>query len=443
MCLILVCLVVLAVLIGWIGDLTASSQWQAGRQRALERIQKAKIAEFQSGYDFAVIEANAWDYYLKASETLDSLKTGKLDSLVFGKTFDPKEANRFLTEYKKEISLWDSGACSRYCRTPFEYEKGYTAPIPKYISLQKILKLALIKGRAEISAGRTQQGVLTYSKALKTAMDISGGSETVIARMVGIVAGKYVKRIIVNDIDRFDTGSIILLQEAIEKAEKEWPEMHASISMEALTTYMTIDTHGHLIEGGSIGRIDEEPMVQFIRQPAYSLLCWNHFFSLKRSMINFSSLQQKFADETKVCPEKYWSNIKPALKQNEEHIKKVAKGDIFVTIAMPNNTAFFKSEYELRMGLRVIKDALLLRNYRLKNGKYPAKLLQTVKDSPENNDIANGLPLRYVVNQDKTVWLYSVGLNLADDGGKNFVLSEGITRSTVNEAQDDIGIKLE
>ena len=135
LCLIPVCLVALAVFIGWIGDLTASTQWQAGRQKAQERTEKLKTSEFSSGYAFAVNYANAWDYYLKASETLDSLKTGKLDSLVFGKTFDPKEANRFLTEYKKEISLWDSGACSRYCRTPFEYEKGYTAPIPKYISL--------------------------------------------------------------------------------------------------------------------------------------------------------------------------------------------------------------------------------------------------------------------------------------------------------------------
>ena len=70
MCLIPVCLVVLAAFIGWIGDLTASSKWQAGRQRAQERLQKLKTSEFASGFDFSVNQANAWDYYLKASASL-------------------------------------------------------------------------------------------------------------------------------------------------------------------------------------------------------------------------------------------------------------------------------------------------------------------------------------------------------------------------------------
>jgi hypothetical protein len=444
LCLIPVCLIVLAVFIGWIGDLTASAKWQAERQKAQERIEKLKTSEFSSGYAFAVNEANAWDYYLKASETLDSLKTGKLDSLVFGKSFDPKEANRFLTEYKKEIALWDSGACSRYCRTPFEYEKGYSAPLPKYMSLQKMLKLALIKGRLELASGRIPQGALTYSKALKTAMDFSGGSETIIGRMVGTVAGNYVKRVIAGDIARFDPSSVVQLQDAVERAGKTWPATYPSISMEAASIYIGADGQDAMafIENGSESLSQANPLAKAVRRAGYSLLCWKHFFSLKRNMMNFAALQQETADEAAGCRAGLWSSLEPVLKRNEEHIRETSKGDVFATIAMPNHRQFFKREYELRMGLRVLKDALVLREYRLKNGKYPFDLVQAVKDSPEFNDIADGRPLHYV-RQGNAVLLYSVGLNLKNEEGKNFVLSEGITRSSDNEARDDIGIKLE
>ncbi|MBI5806052.1 hypothetical protein HZA73_08410 [candidate division TA06 bacterium] len=444
MCLIPICLVVLAFLIGWVGDLTATAKWEAGRQRALERVQKAKTAEFQSGYDFAVIKANAWDYYLNASGSLDSLDNRKLDSLVF-KTLDIKEANRLLSKYKREITLWDSGACSRYCRTNVEYEKGYNAPIPNYIALQKMLKLALLKGRLEVASGQTRQGALTYSKALKTAMDFSGGSMLTISRMVGIVAGRHANRMIAGDIGRFDSKSLLLMQETLENTEKSWPPIHPTIDMEAISIYFAADGQDAVafIEGGADGKVNANPIVRIVRRAGYAMLCWKQYFSVKRNLMNFSGILQQVADETSRSRSGLWSTLEPLLKRNQEGISKKAKGDVFLSIAMPNHTIFFSREFELRMGLRVLKDALILREYSLKNGKYPADLYQAVKDSPEYNDIANGLPLRYVINQDKSVLLYSVGLNLKNDEGKNFVLSEGITRSTDNEDRDDIGIKLE
>lgn len=443
--LILVCLVVLAVLIGWIGDQTASAKWKAGHKRALERIEKAKTAEYESGFSFTVNNANAWDYYLKSSASLDSLGNRKLDSLVFNKPFNTKEATRLLARYKKEITLWDSGACSRYCRTKVEYEKGYNAPIPNYMALQKMLKLVLLKGRLEVALGQTRQGALTYSKALKTAMDFSGGSELIIGRMVGIVAGRYVNRMIAGDIGRFDSKSLLLLQETMEKAEKAWPATYPSIGMEAVSIYVAADGQdlADYIEGANYGQSKANPLLRALSRAGYSLFCWKHFFSLKRNMMNFAAMQQRTADTAAGYRDGLWSSLEPVLEWNQEHIRKKAKGDVFATIAMPNHKQFFAREYEFRMGLRVLKDALMLKAYRMKNGKYPTNLHQAINDNPEHNDISNGLPLKYVINQDKSVWLYSVGLNLKDDGGKNFVLSEGITRSTDNEAQDDIGIKLD
>jgi len=441
MCLIPISLVVLAVLTGWVGDLTASAKWEAGRKRAEERIQNLKTLEFSSGYAFAVNEANAWDYYLKSSAPLDSLGNRKLDSLVFNTPFNPKEASKLLSQYKKEITLWDSGACSRYCRIELEYEKGLEAPIPNYAGIQKMFKLVLLKGRMEVALGQVQQGAVTYSKALKIAMDISGGSETLLNRMVGIVAGKLALRIIAGDISRFDRSSVLQLQDALKMAEKGWPPTYPSINMEAWDVYSFSNDDWDKIWNGS--RFITSPLLGFLSRVRYSLLSWKHFFSLKRDMLSYCGLMRKLTEEAAQSKDKPWSCLAPVLKQNEEYTKKATKGEVFAAIAMPNFWNFFRREYEFRMGLRVLKDALILREYSLKNGKYPAKLDQAVKDSPENNDIADGLPLKYFINQDKSVWLYSVGLNLADDGGKNFVLSEGITRSTINEAQDDIGIKLE
>ncbi|MDO9068284.1 MAG: hypothetical protein Q7W05_07485, partial [Deltaproteobacteria bacterium] len=116
-------------------------------------------------------------------------------------------------------------------------------------------------------------------------------------------------------------------------------------------------------------------------------------------------------------------------------------GDVFATIAMPNNRQFFSREYEFRMGMRALKDALMLREYRLKNGKYPTSLSQAIKDSPEYNDIADGRPLRYEL-QKNTARLYSVGLNLKDDGGQGFSLVGNQMLNLDKEVKDDLWIEL-
>ena len=349
----------------------------------------------------------------------------KLDSLVFNKTFDLKEASGLLSQYKREIVIWDSGACSRYCRTQLEYEKGFSMPTPNYAAIQKMLKLALLKGRTETATGRSSQGALTYSKAIKTAMDFSGGSELPIGRMVGIVAGKSVNRVIAVDIDRCDTRATWLLQSAMEKAEKSWPDTRPTLEMQTLSLYLAFDNKN---------------AIPFLRQSF--ILCWKHYFSVKRSLIYASEVQQKILDETKVYEDKYWINIKPILEANKNRIQEATRGDFLASLSSnPSFTNLFIPEYELRIGFRLLKDALILREYRLENGKYPNSLTLVLNDSLQHNDIATGRPLQYKFKNNK-IRLYSLGLNLKDDDGEGLSLAENLVRHRDEEINDDLWIEL-
>jgi len=68
-----VVLVLLVLLIGFITDLSVTPQWKQAQQESQDYFSKIKTQRYSSGVSFAILDANAWDYYDRAVKHLDRL----------------------------------------------------------------------------------------------------------------------------------------------------------------------------------------------------------------------------------------------------------------------------------------------------------------------------------------------------------------------------------
>ena len=433
-----VVLVLLALLIGFITDLTVSAQWKQAQQESLEYFTRIKSLRYSSGVSFATLDANAWDFYdraIKQSAGLSAEDKKAITALTKeGEPFDLPTAERLVQIYAPTLALVDSGALCHTCAIPWEYEKGYNMPLPSFIQIQNLAKLGILKGRVEMYRNEPRAAAETYTKILKLGADIGGGGEVLISRMVGIVVGQTALKQIARDLDQFDLGSVLLLKDVLGRLEGNWPSPLASMETEYRLLFLPSVTGWNGI--GLFAAVGN-PRPGFAgKAQAYgvmSALSWRHFFSVRRALLVGTRTGLELTQADRELKDKPWSYVHPRLAQTDSLLEKRRRTWDINSMAIPNYTRLCRRYYEFISAARVLKVALALRE----NHWLPRKEPELVLTLEAYRDRANGQPLHLIpAPSGKGVRLYSVGLNLVDDGGEGSWVGE----RAKDQGKDDIWI---
>jgi tetratricopeptide (TPR) repeat protein len=204
-----VVLVLLALLIGFITDLSVTPQWKQAQQASQSYFSKIKTQRYSAGVSFAILDANAWDYYARAARALEDIPAKHQEALSAfrqkGKSASFAEAETLLENYAIVFALLDSATVCRFCAVPLEYEKGQVLAEPSGLLLSELADLASLKGWVEVQKGKPREAAETYARILKMGADIAGGETAFDGQMVGLMIGKRALRQIANCLSNFDS----------------------------------------------------------------------------------------------------------------------------------------------------------------------------------------------------------------------------------------------
>jgi hypothetical protein len=361
-----VVLTLLILLVGFITDLSVSSQWKQAQQESLDYFTRIKAQRYSSGVSFATLDANAWDYYERAIKQLASLPAEDKQAMTTlfkeGEPFDNKLAERLALTYAPALALVDSGTLCKYCSIPWEYEKGYDMPLPSFIQIQNLAKLAIIKGRLEMVGGNSKAAAETYARLLKLGVDIGGGGEMLIARMVGIVVGQTALKQIAQDLDQYDLGSVLLLEDVLGRLEGNWPSPLASMEAEYRLLFLPSVTGWN---GIGLFVAVGNPRPGFAgKAQAYGVmtaLSWRYFFSVRRALLEGTRTGLELTQADRELKDKPWSEVRPRLLRTDSLLEKGRRRWDINSLAIPNYTRLSKRYYEFISAARVLKAGLALR----------------------------------------------------------------------------------
>jgi hypothetical protein len=129
-------------------------------------------------------------------------------------------------------------------------------------------------------------------------------------------------------------------------------------------------------------------------------------------------------------------------KESEARLERFGKepthpGNLFVKMLMPSLGRAVARTARMQSAVDAARVASAIERYRLAEGRLPTTLAALVPDYLRDipHDIVDGKPLRYLPDDRNGYRLYSLGWNLADDGGTVAWRKQG--GSSVDETQGD------
>lgn len=436
-----VVLALLVLLIGFITDLTVSSQWKQAQQESQDFFSKIKTQRYSSGISFAVLDANAWDYYDRAIKPLDGLSAEDKKAITSmtkeGELFDVKLAERLVQAFAPALALLDSGALCKTCTIPWEYEKGYNMPLLNFIQIQNLARLAVIKGRLEMARGNSRGAAESYARVLKMGADIGGGGEVLIGRMVGIVIGQAALKQMAADLNRYDLGTVLFLENVLGQSEGNWPSPLESMESEYRLLFLPSVTGWNGI--GLFAAVGN-PRPGFAGKAqahvVMTALSWRHLFSVRKALLEGTRAGLKLTQEEREFRDKPWSYVHPRLAQTDSLLEKRRRAWDINSLAIPNFTRLSRRYYEFISAARVLKVGLALRE----NHWLPRKEPELILTLEAFRDRVNGQPLHLIpAPSGNGIRLYSAGLNLVDDSGEGSWVGE----RAKDVGKDDIWIEVQ
>jgi hypothetical protein len=452
--LVIIGLVLLPLIIGFIVDLAVTPQWVKAQSETRSYLLSLKSYQFQSAsLPFVTRDDNAWWYFHRADQACHMSYKDE-DTLVAmtlkGAPFQISEAERLVQTYANVIALWDSGTSCRFCAIPLEYEKGPVMSIDEYGNLVTLARLAVIKGHLELVKGNPLAAAELYAKTLKMGADVGGGGEHLIGRLVGLAIAITALQQAAPDINQFDLKATTYLKEAIGKIEQNWPSLDSAVEVRVrsllLPGYTGWDGSDllflqYIMNNYFIGHDHYNFPVgsRIMHRLLLSYTSWNRLFSVRWSALEGIRKLRSFAKASNAIPDKSWSNVTHfhQMRLNND-FERGAKHLDPSLMAWPMLIELYMYHYENLMAFRTLKAALWLKEYHLNHRNYPESLDAYFSSDINYYDLADREPLHYRFDKaDGIIRLYSVGLNLKNDGGEIDKDSWGR-----HQGHDDIWVEL-
>ncbi|MEN3001292.1 MAG: hypothetical protein ABDI19_05540 [Armatimonadota bacterium] len=372
--------------------------------------------ESMSAYKPRLPSNNAYDYYISAARQLKSSKA------FTGNQPPTHEEVRWIERNQGAFNTLRQG-CNRRYHWPFA-ETSMWFLFDELARLRELARLVNTRIRWAIAAKDGMDAVNDWRIGFKMASDIQG--DLILVYLVGVAIESVVHAPIIREMDFFSAHECRELARTLIESERT-PDRIGTVvegelklalrTMDSLLTEQGINLEDLDLVGGLIPSSEEsDPETQrtaerlrqeiqrLQKQPAaYQQLRHN----LRREI---SHAFQAFADSLTLQGGRY----RPMLAK--EYDTNTLFGYLMETL-VPTLPGIAQRYWETRTRRRLMIAHLLLREYYLREGRYPASLdelnLQELAIDP-----FSGRPLIYRRTGDR-YQLYSVGSDGKDDGGHN------------------------
>ena len=172
----------------------------------------------------------------------------------------------------------------------------------------------------------------------------------------------------------------------------------------------------------------------------FSLLSWRYLFSVRRAEIEGLERFLAYPRRLGNLQGKNWEDIEPIIQQADHDYEDYSRRfEVMNALIYQNLLSSYRQDYSHRLALQVLAGGLLLQEAKIKKGDFPEKMEEFLASDSGVVDLPDRKTLHFRFSQDgKTLRLYSVGLNLRDDGGEGFPVGAW----TSNQSKDDIWIEV-
>jgi len=361
---------------------------------------------------------NAFTYFNQAAQKLywpDEKRSEPLDGMLGGKTWDDALAKEVLEHNSETLALFEKGmACPQ-----FQFPDPRKS-IPKMMAWARLARVLSIRAASTFRSGKQQQAFDQACQLVRFGYRCENGRGTVLATFIGTGAkdlgGERIRQLLPQA--KISPKNLQLIAEEVRVCESNGKEFADTIRCE----YLFISPK--LWEfWAPLAAERDLTAVNFVR-PTH--LLWRRFTYKpnESSRLLLDMYRAEMRNSTR--PYSEISHLSPPIVLGEERVLlwwQVAKayaggnglGKSFVTLAAPTGVIAERA-CKGRVRTRATSALVALKAFKEETGRLPQSLAELVPEylGAVPVDDMDGKPLRY--SPEKKV-LYSVGKDLADDGG--------------------------
>lgn len=385
-----VVLLLLALLTGFLVDMATYPSIKNNSKKALQEL-KSQVKEGDN---------NAWNYYLKAADELgDQSFSNNLQNYLKGGKELNDEIQDEINRHQDVLKSVAEGARQPFCSVPYEYEKGWKAPVPNFLKLQMLSRLNAGVALGLLKNGKTEESFKTMLTGLVFGQHLLSSAPILINYMVGLVitgidltvlnpavaSGSLSKK-------QLDTLSLVL-----ENFEQNMPLLawayegdlsNMKIGFASASFFNPVDLD--LLFSSDDNSIPKRIIMRF--------MLWRHLFSIRLAAINSM---------------KVWDRILPTIANTEcrfigkqlvdatkgfysdEQIRKYVSQNLMFELISPGVTSLKRKEGMLTK-VRLLRLAALVWAHRLATNRFPGSLAEIKTDSLAVVDPMQGAMWHYV-----------------------------------------------
>lgn len=421
--LVVIGLILLVAVVGWVGDMVSLRTLVSQSNGALQYFTEFKRTGYEKpAYYPDMKDGKAWDAYARIitlAESSDSADMRLINDVLLGGADDRRaRAAEIISNCDSIIAYIKEGVRRKSVINPLDYEEGYKLHLPHYLPLRNGAKLMAC--RARLNARRNPQyAVEDMIDGAIFGQDLAGGDLTLIGHMVGVVCLGISARQMGDALSDFHLKKPQLerLARAMNTLAETWPP--ASRNLEGEYRLGAISLRGL--------RLREMEELEFPGPKTLSnaffywwythLLSWRQLFSFRRAQVGAIRLHMLMVKDLKEAEAKGYGAVDSVFKTWESRL--IDSGN-WLAREQPTFAKFHARRFEGMAKARLAGAGALVEIYFLKNRRWPDKLELVKRDDLLNLliDPMSGERLKYIVYPGAdSVAIYSVGINMVDDGG--------------------------
>ena len=415
-------LILLVAVVAWIGDMVALRSLTPLASSSLDHFSKFKSVGYQKPpYYPNMQDGEAWDMYARLSPLLESANIDKqfVSRFLGGASKDTAAAALVVAQNDSVIVCIKEGVRRKKSTTPINYEEGYALRLPDYMALRKGARLLACRARLN-ARGDPDSALEDMIDGSVFGQDIAGGDLTLIGHRMGIVCLRISTLQIHHALSQFSLGESQLkkLAPSMNTLAETWPPLSDHLDGEFRTAAVSLTRlPPRKWQYRSVsGPIDLSS--RFFYWWSVHLRSWRHLFSFRRAVLSATQFHIEMTEDLARAEQKGWSTVESVV--NDWMSKREDSSNWILQASSPNIMSLHRRLQEGVAHARLAGAGALLETYFLQKHQWPDKLELVQTDGLESLliDPMSGRPLKYIVYPGAdSVVVYSIGLNMVDDGG--------------------------
>jgi hypothetical protein len=357
-------------------------------------------------------EANAWNYYARAIETMSTREfNGDIDKYIRGEIDFNPQIEEYLRINNDLIDLIDKGTQQSFCSIPLEYEEGATFKIPNLVALQRCSKIHAAGALHAFENGAADDGITRIKQGLTCAQHTISGSPTLIMYMVGtVITGINLKvlesALSTGRVNKPQAQEISLL---LGKFENELPSLIWALEGEHKQSQISLAKmpfYGFITDVNTLTSY-------LVNEVGIRFLLWRYIFSLKLATLKSIEMFDKLLLEMKTSAQEFTGaaeyDIAIVSQLDKKKIENFRRENLIFAYLIPNYARMFERKSKVLAKARLLNTSALIWQFKFEKGIFPKSLAEI--ESKFVKDPYRDRPWDYIYTEDSVV-VKSPGTNL-------------------------------